>query len=978
MTWSVFKIWNPLYQGAYLVFFGGAIAATVFLGGRKDFPGKEAFAAPKRENGAIGEPTLLQAEAFWGEPFGVGQISLALPLQSVPLGSENLVVCSPQNKVFYPAVEEGPLRSWFREKTGLSGGRYTVYFLFMGKDPLEVYIRTPANSWRVRVVPGEHPGRFRRLLDKWQEAFGHHPAGPQTEDPLFIKEYLQTMLVRRLGQAKTDASEGRRLRRGSALDSHPERNQTPENSGAWTLLGAGWGWLFGEESLRAEMLRERIKGPSQHWQQPAEHLLPHWPPLSEGEFLAPKTPPEIEPLATRTPEECFYIRFGSMANFAWFRELLDWASRQWTMAAEGKGLDYQVVQRSEERLCLRPTGWSRLLGPQMGAQVETLAVADVAIIGLDLFPRDGSGLGVLFEARAEALLRAELQRQRSEALRSGQGNVQEEKLQIEGQEVSLLTSKDGRIRSFYVADGPWHLVSTSRRLVERFLQTRSGQGALANAPDFRAIRAKYPPGPNQTAFWYFSEAFWRTVFSPGYQVERRRRAQAEADVLLVEMARQAALAEGRPADTIDALIVQGFLPAEFGPRSDGSRAVLKAGQVGDSLRGRRGYFTPIADMEVSRLSAAEREQMEGYVRLVSAAQSRLRPMGLVFRRTEAEKGRERIDLEIYTYPLQRPILGTLSRFFGPAASERIRPPPGDVAFAECWVPQGRLFLGLRAEQPAEVRFGRGKLLLELLPPGPQLLLQALRVGYVGRQGETPFLEMVEKLLAGRPDQEGYTGRPGGLWRRQIGPFVLYSFDRQILAEVGPLVQLEQTDQPAQVRIQIKDPADSPLGQWVGQLAYQQARQATLANLRLLTMLENQFHLSGQAALETAQRWHQARLVCPLGGGYEYRQVGQGGWHWVATALADQPASSAPKPPQQGLLSGRPAIQKGFVSPSSRAGPGGEGSASAKTSLPPPMDWFRGLEGWARWENKEVQIFISLLRQKKPLSATQANSSRPAH
>lgn len=909
----------------------------IFPEGLKNLTGGWTYAAQKWGKDANEEPPRLQAEALWAEPFGVARLSLTLPPQTGPLGPDGLVVSEPKGRVFYPALDEGRLRALVREKTGLTGGRYTLYFLFTGKEPLEVNLRTPGESWTVRLVPGEHPRRWSRLLADWQEVFRRGAGPSEAADPLFMNEYLSTMLARRLGLDKTNALEGGRLRKANGLETRPERTLSSEHSGLWSFLGPELAWVFGAESLRGELLRERLEGRSRHWQQPAEHPLPEPPSPLGGNFPVPSQPPQIEPLASRVPEECFYIRFGGMAQFAWFRELLDWTSRQWTMCVAGKGLDYQLVRRSEERLCLRPTGWNQLLGRQLGGQVENLAVADVALIGLDLFQRDGSGVGVLFQARSEPLLRAELQRQRSEVLSTGQGKVHEQKLQIEGREVSLLTSEDGRIRSFYVADGPWHLVSTSRRLVERFLQTKTGRGRLADAPDFRAFRAKYPPQSGQTAFWYFSDAFWRTLCSPAYQVEIRRRVQAEADILLVEMARQAARSERRPLETIDALVAQGFLPPEFGPRSDGSRAVLHQGQVWDSVRGRRGYFIPIADMEVSRLTAAEVQQVEEYVRSVSTARSRLSPMVAVFRRSEPEKGRERISMEVYTYPLQSAVLETLGRFFGSASGERITPPPGDTAFVQWRLPQGRLFLGLRAAEPTEVRFGRGKLLLQLVPPGPQLLLQALRIGYVGRQGETPFLEMLDKLLAGRPDPDGYTGRPGGLWRRQIGPWVLYSFDRQILAEVGPLLRLEPTEQPAQVRLLVEDPDQSPLGQWLHQWAYQQAQGASLANLRLLSGLENQFHLSGEAALETAQQWLQARLVCPLGGRYEYRQLGRGGWHWTATALSEQP---------------RP----------------------ASAVLPPPIAWFRGLEGRACWQNREVQISLELLRQKESPSAPTAKTA----
>lgn len=1024
----MFRAWVsqqiPLY-GLIICYFLFRCAGGVALDGESTLEGHHemgAHSTQRREKIASQPAWKMLAEAFWGEPFGVARVTLTVPPDGLPLGPQSLLVSCPQNRVFYPAVQEGPLQGLIREKSGRTLGRYHVYFLFAGKEPLEVQIRCWKALWTVRLVPEENARRRNRVLAEWYQALASPRQVRESDLSAWIKRYLQTMLIRRLGLNAQGDSEPNQA---------PKRPGRPQSrSGGWErVLGPELGWLLAAQDLKAHLFFERAEGRSQRWSQPAKHPLPPPPPLSSKEFpegkalagsLEPKKPPEIEPIATRVPKECFYIRLGSMAEFAWFRQLLDWAWREGTLWVGGKALEAQWLERAEQRLCLRPSGWSQLLGPQLGGQVENLAVADVALIGLDLFQPEGSALGVLFQARSEPLLRAELQRQRAEALRKGQGNLQEQKLQIEGREVSLLRSKDGRIRSFYVVDGPWHLVSTSGRLVERFLQTRSGQGALAQLPEFRTLRTKYPPAPDQTAFCYFSQAFWQTQWSPAYQVERHRRMKAEVDVLLVELARQAALAEGRPADSIETLVAEGFLPSEFGPRTDGSQAVLKDGQVWDLRRGPAGYFLPIADIEVAELSDSERKQLERDIQRISEAGNRLGPTLILFRRREVQKGMEQIDIEIYVYISQPPFWQKWGRWFGSVSADRIVPPPGDEVFLEWKVPQGRVFFGLRAKQPAEVRLGRGKLLMELLPTGLQLVLQALRVGYVGREGQTPLLETVEKLVAGRPDPAGYTGRAGGLWRREIGPFRLYSFDRQLLAEVGPLLRLEQTDQPAQLRLYIPDPSKTSLGQWIFPLASQQAQEATQANLRLLTMLENHFHLSGQAALDTAHRWLQAQLVCPLGGQYEYRHLGQAGWHWVATALPEPakpklPLSQPPQPhsgtekthssPERKNGSPRrlpspseeypPSLEQkvdtdrrqeirrrpnstrsGAIAKDGQRIASGESLGRTKPPRSEPLEWFRGLEAQLRWENHHFQLSLRLVRTLASEPSRGRNSDRP--
>ena len=107
-----------------------------------------------------------------------------------------------------------------------------------------------------------------------------------------------------------------------------------------------------------------------------------------------------------------------------------------------------------------------------------------------------------------------------------------------------------------------------------------------------------PLARNDTVFVYLSDAFFRNITGPRYRVETMRRLEAVADVELVRLARLASTAEGRRDGTIEQLVAGGLLPADFGPRPDGSRAVLERGEVYDQLRGRRGSMLPVPDVPV--------------------------------------------------------------------------------------------------------------------------------------------------------------------------------------------------------------------------------------------------------------------------------------------------------------------------------------------------------------------------------------------
>ena len=118
-------------------------------------------------------------------------------------------------------------------------------------------------------------------------------------------------------------------------------------------------------------------------------------------------------------------------------------------------------------------------------------------------------------------------------------------------------------------------------------------------------------------FVYFSDAFFRNFMGPAYRIESLRRLEAATDIEIVQLAKLNAATEGKPGGTIEELISGGFLPPGFGPRADGSRAVIGKGEVYDSLRGRRGSFVPVPDVPVQEISRAEGDS---YARFLAYAQ----------------------------------------------------------------------------------------------------------------------------------------------------------------------------------------------------------------------------------------------------------------------------------------------------------------------------------------------------------------------
>ncbi len=155
--------------------------------------------------------------------------------------------------------------------------------------------------------------------------------------------------------------------------------------------------------------------------------------------------------------------------------------------------------------------------------------------------------------------------------------AKEEKLKLAGKDVSLISTPDNRVRSFYVVDGNYHFVTTSRALAERFLETGRkeadrpiGTTSLGASAEFRYARSILPVERGDTAFVYLSRAFFHNLMSPHYQIEMVRRLRSATEMELALCARLLAQGEGRPAETIEQLVAADVLPAGFGRQADGS------------------------------------------------------------------------------------------------------------------------------------------------------------------------------------------------------------------------------------------------------------------------------------------------------------------------------------------------------------------------------------------------------------------------
>jgi hypothetical protein len=650
----------------------------------------------------------MQIEAIAGQPFGVGKIVLDVPEDMLPqpLASEGIGLSERNGRIFYPTIDNPVAGKFVRELLGANtplttggpvreevGGllrgifdrppRTTLYFLFRGAEPLQVtlQLRKPIELAIVPtagVAPPEVGRRIRRnlpathrsLLESWWRQYARVPGllQPKPDYPPMIDDYLTATLARRLDLPL------------------PKPKQRPSGH---SDLGKEIGFNLGTESIRMAMLQDRILGLN-NLDETADQPLPE--PFAQPELQTPEPPADVkvEPIAMRVPVECFYVRFGSFANFLWLQDTLaKWGGDAQNLIAL-RGLDRGMSRHIEKELVLKQTVLSRMLGDTV--------IADVAIIGTDTFFREGACYGILFHARNNLGLSSSLMQQRQERIKAG--GVTEKKVKIDGQSVSYLTSPDGAVRSYYVTSGDFHFVTTSKALAARFLATASGTDSLGKSREFRHARSVMPIGRGDTIWLYASDAFFRNITSPGYRVEMARRLQAAADIDLVQLARLAAAGEGKPGDTIEQLKSASVLPPEFGPLPDGSRVVLNGADVYDSHRGWRGAFMPILDMPVAGVTRAEVSDYNKFVDYYRTNWGRMDPVIAGVKRTALAGNRERVVVDVLMSPFAPQHFTALKQQLGPADDRQFAPIAGNMATLEMVMSYGRLFGGLCDTTPS--------------------------------------------------------------------------------------------------------------------------------------------------------------------------------------------------------------------------------------------------------------------------------------
>ena len=809
-------------------------------------------------------PLIYRVEAYAGHPFGIGSMKYRMCAGDEMIDrSGATLLLEKNNRIFYPVFSKPAAAKFFNKLIGIKNSEpdsmHTVWFLFRGDQPLELVLDGACRATETVSVEYTRDKKFHRMMknwwrefndvSEWQEEWGDYP-------PL-IETYIKSMLSQRLNLP---------------YETKRRKNNDP--------LTKTLELIFDVESLRSQAIKDSMFGRGDMG--PATHPLPSgvfW--QDSGLDAGAYQDVALEDFAHCIPEECFYLRFGTWENQIWLNRLMDEFGGDLGRMISLRGYKSRVQSKFLNQLAIQSTEFDRLFGGNL--------ISDVAVIGNDMFFEDGSAVGVLLRAKNSKSLKSNLSGKRKKFARDHADlGCALDDVDIDGTAVQFLRTPDNRYRSFYVVKGDNHLVTSSLSLARRFIEASSGHRSLAKSAEFRYARNEMPLEREDTVFIFLPSKLLQNLLGPQYQIELARRNRAITDMQIAELAGMAAQNEGFDISNKSVLIENGFLPKQFGQRPDGSQLTRQQDYWVDSVRGRRGFFVPIPDVELAGVTQQELDWYAERRQFLNENLSQLDPMFIGIRRYKHKNNIERIVYDSRVAPFGQEKYGWLFSMLGEPMTHRIQGSPEDIISFQASLRGGSVSRRI----PDHQIFGAIQNDDSLVPTlESNTLFRTLELarsvpGYIGSWPPAGYLNWLPKL-GGKPDQYGFTySRLLGLWRLQWSDFSAISFDQNRLAALQRNIQVKPAERPAQVRIDIGDLGNCKLREWANVQNFRRSWETSIANMRLVNMLAQQFNLDSKDARAASEDLLDVELVCSLGGNYELTQTSPGRSVWHSTAWPD--------------------------------------------------------------------------------------------
>ncbi len=443
-------------------------------------------------------------------------------------------------------------------------------------------------------------------------------------------QYVALQLARREGKLPEVAAEIERR--------NPRRNQWNARRGQIDLFSIFTGQLAVQESLQLDALAPDDPNANQGGAAPQGRVGPQ-PILAasgrpataapgdavavselEGptikshpwkEMLAGKSP-EVKGLAMSVPADFYFVSFRSLNKLLDATDLATlWGAH--VMNQSSREAQTQLVgDRLQEQLAVE-------VNPEL-RQFYDAVIDEVAIVGSDLFLREGSDVTMLFHAKQPIVFRAKM-----EQLLTNAASRREDAKRVEGQYLGIdyahVATPDRRV--FVYSAYPSldvHVRSNSRAGLERVIEAIVGKGKgddaverLGETDEFRYVRTLMPPGaPEEDGFIYLSDPFVRRLMSPQLRLTQRRRQACYNNLRMIGHAglmyrTQTGQAAPSLADLTKADCASGeFGHGKFACPEHGEYTLSADGLTGVcSHHGYASYLTPCSEIETTHVTEME-------------------------------------------------------------------------------------------------------------------------------------------------------------------------------------------------------------------------------------------------------------------------------------------------------------------------------------------------------------------------------------
>ena len=805
------------------------------------------------------QPVVLKAEAYAGQPYGVGKVTFRLSSSDKMLDRTGAILIEDaQQRILYPVVSSSAFKAFVESIVGKRNQEptdvHTVWFLFQGEAPLTISVFGSQQTAINVPVEFVRPRQFDRRVKQWWQSFNRvvDEQIASGDYPPILHVYLKSLIGKRFGLTATDKR---------------KKNRDP--------LLQTFQLMFDLESLRLDTITDLMtRGvQAQLVDQPVPAPI-NWTPV-KVDNLPPKI--KIEPMAHCVPEECFYLRFGTWGHQLWLKRLMEEFGGDLSRMIQARGFRYRIQSKFLDQLALENSGFDDLFGGRL--------IDDVAVIGMDTYFDSGSAVGVILHAKNSKTLDGNLRNKRAAfAKRHQKIGATIKEIKVDGNSIEFLSTPDNRYRSFYVVAKDCHLFTTSLTLAKRFLEASKDKGSLAKTEEFRFARYNMPLERDDTIFIFASTRFFQNLLTPQYQIELRRRNRIATDMILLELGKLAATNEGHGDMPIDQMVNFGYLPNNFGYRPDGGDFKIEGDQWRDSIRGLRGFFVPIPDLPLTTVTADEVQWFEERAAFFTDSIRSLDPMLVVLKRFELKDNVERVVFDARLAPFGAEKYGWLMSMLGPPLEKQVATPPSDIASFQAsmkggnmnpHVPPYQVFAGVQDYINPQI---------DMNPSSRMGLLRTLREipGYLGTWPSPGYLNWMP-ALGGQPDEFGYTySRLLKLWRLQWNSFSVLAFDQHRLENLKPHLKIVESERSAQIRLTVEDLSQSALKDWANTVNYRRAWQTSVSNIQMLNLAVQQFRISPEQASIVMQRMLDAELICSLGGEYQLAKTPSGRSIWVSS------------------------------------------------------------------------------------------------